>query len=118
QYGVDVHKDVFYVTTNEDAPRWRVFRVDPHKVERAAWHEIVPERKDAVIESANVLGNRLMVRTLKNASSGLEVRDLHGKLIRDVALPGIGTVGAVVGDVDDDEAYFSFESFTTTPRSY
>ena len=117
-YGVDAHKDVFYVTTNEDAPRWRIFRVDPRHVARAAWHEIVPERKDVVIETANVLGDRLMLRTMKNASSGLEVRDLHGKLVRDVPLPGIGTVGMVVGDEDDDEAYFSFESFTTTPRSY
>jgi prolyl oligopeptidase len=117
-YGVDVHKDVFYVTTNEDAPRWRVFRVDPRHVDRKAWKEIVAERKDVVIENANVLGNRLMLRTMKNASSGLEVRGLDGKLIRDVPLPGIGTVSSFVGDEDDDEAYFSFESFTTTPRSY
>ncbi len=117
-YGVDVYKDVFYVTTNEDAPRWRVFRVDAHKIDRASWREIVPERKDVVVENANVLGGRLMLRTLRNASSGLEVRALDGKLIRDVALPGIGSVGSIVGDEDDDEAYFSFESFTTTPRSY
>ncbi|HWE29394.1 MAG TPA: prolyl oligopeptidase family serine peptidase [Polyangia bacterium] len=117
-YNIDAHKDVFYVTTNEDAPRWRVFRVDPRHADRASWREIVAERKDVVIESANVLGNRLMVRTMRNASSGLEVRDLHGTLVRQVALPGIGTVGGVVGDEDDDEAYFSFESFTTTPRSY
>ena len=117
-YGVDVHKDVFYVTTNEEAPRWRVFRVDPRHVERKSWREIVPERKDVVIESANVLGNRLMLRTMRNASSGLEVRGLDGKLIREVPLPGIGTVGAIVGDEDDDAAYFTFESFTTTPRSY
>jgi prolyl oligopeptidase len=117
-YGIDVHKDVFYVTTNEEAPRWRVFRVDPHKVDRKSWRELVAERKDVVIENANVLGNRLMLRTLKNASSGLEVRGLDGKLIREVPLPGIGTVGSFVGDEDDDEAYFTFESFTTTPRSY
>ncbi|MCU1278224.1 MAG: prolyl endopeptidase [bacterium] len=118
QYNVDVHQDVFYVMTNEDAPRWRVFRVDPKKIDRKSWREIIAERKDVVVESANVLGNRLVLRTMKNASSGLEVRALDGKLIRDVPLPGIGTVGAVVGDEDDDEAYFAFESFTTTPRSY
>ncbi|MGZ3443279.1 MAG: prolyl oligopeptidase family serine peptidase, partial [Polyangia bacterium] len=118
QYNVDVHQDVFYVMTNEEAPRWRVFRVDPKHVDRQRWRELIAERKDVVMESANVLGNRIMVRTMKNASSGLEVRGLDGKLIREVPLPGIGTVGSVVGDEDDDEAYFSFESFTTTPRSY
>jgi prolyl oligopeptidase len=118
-YNVEAHQDLFYVTTNEEAPRWRIFRVDPrHGIDRKSWREIVAERKDVVIETANVLGNRLMLRTMKNAASGLEVRGLDGKLVREVALPGIGTVGGVVGDEDDDEAYFSFESFTTTPRSY
>src|SRR6185312_14761866 len=36
-YRVDVHKDVFYVLTNEDAPRYRVFRVEPHAMARAHW---------------------------------------------------------------------------------
>ena len=35
--------DRFYVTTNEGAPRWRVFKVDPTQPERARWKEIVPE---------------------------------------------------------------------------
>jgi len=118
QYNVEAYKDVFYVTTNEDAPRWRVFRVDTHKLDRKSWREIVPERKDAVIEDASVLGAHLMVRTLRDASSHLEVRGLDGKLVREVQLPGIGTVAAVVGDPDDDEAYFSFVSFNITPRSF
>jgi prolyl oligopeptidase len=118
QYSVDEHRDVFYVTTNEDAPRQRIFRVDPHKIDRKSWHEIVPQRADVVIENAQLCGHALVLRTMKNATSGLEVRGLDGKLIRDVPLPGIGTVGGVVGDEDDDEAYFAFESFTTTPRSY
>ena len=118
QYNVDVHKDVFYVTTNEDAPRWRVFRVDPRRPERKGWREIVPERKDVVIESAGVVGNRLAVTTLHNASSGLEVRGLDGRLIRDVELPGIGSVSGPSGDEDDDEAYYGFTSFTTPYRIY
>jgi prolyl oligopeptidase len=117
-YNVEEHKDVFYVHTNEDAPRWRVFRVDPRAPERAHWREIVPERKDVVIESANVAGGRLAVRTMRNASSALEVRGLDGKLIRDVPLPGIGTVYDVVGDEDEDDAYFMFASFTTPWRIY
>jgi prolyl oligopeptidase len=118
QYNVDVHKDVFYVTTNEDAPRWRVFRADPKKPTRASWREIVAERKDVVIESAGVVGNRLAVRTMRNASSGLEVRGLDGKSIRELPLPGIGTVAAFVGDEDEDDAYFAFTSFTTPPQIF
>src|SRR5207253_514150 len=46
RYDVDVHGDRFYVYTNEGAPNYRVFAVDPAHPERAAWKEIVPERKD------------------------------------------------------------------------
>ena len=117
-YNVNVYKNVFYVHTNEGAPRWRLFRVDPKKPARSGWREIVAERKDVVIDNAGVLGDRLLLQTMRNASSGIEVRGLDGKLVRDLPLPGIGTVGAVVGDEDQDDAYFSFESFTTTPRSF
>ena len=109
-----MHRDVFYVRTNEGAPRWRVFRVDPRQPERAAWKEIVAERKDVVVEAASIAGHRLVLSTMKNASSGLEVRGLDGKLIRELPLPTIGTVGGVVGDEDEDDAYFYFVSFTTT----
>ncbi len=118
QYNVDIHRDVFYVSTNEGAPRWRVFRVDPKRPARAEWREIVPERKDVVIESAGVAGGQLALQTMHNASSGLEVRTLDGKLVRELPLPGIGTVGGLVGDEDLDAAYFSFSSFTTPPKVF
>ena len=44
--------------------------------------------------------------------AGSRCATLDGKLVREVPLPGIGTVGGVIGDEDDDEAYFSFTSFT------
>jgi len=98
-YRVDVHKDVFL--RDDQRGRAALARV-PRRFRRRSiagiGAEIVAERKDVVIESASVLGNRLMLQTMKSASSGLEVRGLDGKLIRDVPLPGIGTVGGVVGD--------------------
>lgn len=118
QYSVDVHKDVFYVTTNENAPRRRLFRVDPKHPAREQWREIVAERKDVVIESAGVVGHRLAIRTLRNASSGVEVRTLDGKLVRELPLPGIGTVAQLAGDEDEDDAYFTFTSFTTPLHVY
>jgi prolyl oligopeptidase len=118
QYNVDVHKDVFYVNSNEDAPRWRVFRVDPKKPDRKSWREIVPTRKDVVIDSVAIVGNRLALTTLHNASSALEVRSLDGKLVREATLPGIGSVSGPSGDEDEDEAYYGFTSFTTPYRIY
>jgi prolyl oligopeptidase len=112
-FSVEAYKDRFYVVTDDGAPRSRVYAVDPKKLAREAWKEIVAERADATIDSASVLGGRLAVAYLKNASSTLEVLELDGKKLHDVTLPGVGTVGGPIGRNDEDAAYFSFTSFTT-----
>ncbi|MFN3651396.1 MAG: prolyl oligopeptidase family serine peptidase [Armatimonadota bacterium] len=111
QYGVFAWKDRFYIQTDEGAPRGRVFTVDAKKPARENWRELVPERADAVLQSADIVGGRLSLSYLKNASSSLEVRTLDGKLERQVALPEIGSVGSLLGQPDQETAYYSFTSF-------
>ena len=115
-YNVEVHKDRFYVHTDEGAPRYRVFEVNPDRPERASWKEIVPERADATLESASIIGGHLVLGYLKDASSRVEIRALDGKLMRELPLPGIGTVHGPVGLPDEDDGYFQFESYTTPPE--
>ena len=118
QFSVEAHQDRFYVLTNEGAPRFRMFKVDPKHVERAAWKEIVPQAKDAVIENAQVIGEHLALTKLKNASTELELRTLDGSPLRKVPLPGIGASFGLVGNPEDDVAYFAFTSFTHPPQIY
>jgi prolyl oligopeptidase len=117
-YNVDVYKDRFYVHTDWGAPRYRVFEVDPGKPERESWKEIVPERADATLDGISVIGGHLVLSYLKDAASRIEIRSLDGKLVREVALPGIGTVGGPSGLPDEEEAYFSFESYTSPVEIY
>lgn len=112
-YSVEAHKGRFYVTTDDGAPRSRVFSVDPKNLDRSAWKEIIPERADATIDGAGIIGGRIAVTYLKNAQSAVEIFELDGKKVRDVALPGVGTVGGPSGLDDEDTAYYSFTSFTT-----
>ncbi|WP_081864728.1 prolyl oligopeptidase family serine peptidase [Chondromyces apiculatus] len=117
-YYAEVYKDRFYVMTDEDAPHYRVFEVDPARPERAAWKEVVKERADATLDSFSIIGGHLALGYLKNASSLVELRALDGKLVRELRLPGIGTVGGPLGLPDEDEAYFSFESYTSPPEIF
>jgi prolyl oligopeptidase len=111
-YDVDFDGDRFFVRTNEGAPRWRVFRVDPMHAERAKWTEVVPERKDATLEGAGVVGHRLGLVYLKDVVSQAEIHDEDGKLERTLTLPTIGAMGGWSGQADDDVAFYSFQSFT------
>ncbi|MDQ3296961.1 MAG: prolyl oligopeptidase family serine peptidase [Myxococcota bacterium] len=110
-FDVTVWRDRFYITTNDGAPRYRVYKVDPRKPQRAAWQEIVPQ-SDATLESTNIVGERLILTYLRNAATEVEVHDLDGKLVRKVELPPLGTSGGISGNPDEDTGYFSYTSFT------
>jgi prolyl oligopeptidase len=106
----------FYVRTNHEAPNYRIFKVTPGHFDLKDWVEIVPE-SEAKLDDASVIGQKLVLTYLKNAASHIEVRDLDGKPLRSLALPGVGSAG-IGGDPDRDEAYLSFTSFTVPNQIY
>ncbi|MHB8873259.1 MAG: prolyl oligopeptidase family serine peptidase [Myxococcaceae bacterium] len=118
KYEVAAWKDQFYVVTDEGAPNKRVFKVDPQRLERKAWKELIREDKGAAIESLTIVGGHLAVSALRNAASEVKLFTLAGKPVRTVQLPGLGTSSNLVGQEDDDEAYYAFSSFTVPRQIY
>ncbi len=112
-YNVGVDRGRFFVHTNDGAPHWRVFKVDPAHPAREAWTEIVQERSDATLEGVAVVGHSLALSYLKDVASQAELRDEDGKPIRSLDLPGLGSLGQISGNEDDDLLYYAFQSFTT-----
>jgi prolyl oligopeptidase len=117
QFQVQPWRDAFYVHTNHEAPRFRVFKVDPARPQRDRWREIVAE-SDAVIDGMSIVGEHLVLTYLRDAQSRMEVRTLGGSLVREVTLPGVGSVSSMVGNEDEDEAYYAFTSFTQPTQIY
>jgi prolyl oligopeptidase len=115
---VDVWKDRFYVTTDLDAPRYRVLVVDPAELAREKWREIVPEDRESTIAGVDIVGGHLVVNRLRKAQSELEVRTLDGAFVRTIALPATGTTSGMSGLPDEDTGYFSFTSFTEPGAIY
>ena len=116
-YGGEVYEGKLYITTNEDAPRYRVFVADAGNYDREAWKEIIPQT-DAVLQGAAVFGGKLFAQYEQNASSQLKIFDLDGKKLSDLSLPAIGTVFGTGGRWNRDEVFFGFQSFTTPPSIY
>jgi prolyl oligopeptidase len=116
-YGGEVYNDKIYITTNEDAPRYRVFVSDAGNYDREAWKELIPQT-DAVLQGAAVFGGKLFAQYEQNASSQLKLFDLDGKKLNDLVLPAIGTVFGTGGRWDRDEVFFGFQSFTFAPSIY
>jgi prolyl oligopeptidase PreP (S9A serine peptidase family) len=116
-YGAEVYNDKLYITTNEDAPHYRVFVADAGNFDRAAWKEIIPQ-SDAILQGTAIFGGKLFAQYEQNASSQLKLFDLDGKRLSDIELPAIGTVFGSGGRWDRDEMFFGFQSFTFAPSIY
>jgi prolyl oligopeptidase len=116
-YRGEVYEGKVYITTNEDAPRYRVFVTDAGDFEREHWKEIIPQT-DAVLQGTVVYGGKLFAQYEKDATSQLRLFDLNGKKLSDIALPAIGTVFGPGGRWDRDEVFFGFQSFTNPPAIY
>jgi prolyl oligopeptidase len=116
-YSADFLKGKLYITTNEDAPRYRVFVADATNPKRENWKELIPHT-DAVLQSASVTGGKLFAQYEHNASSELKIFDIDGKKLADIPLPTIGTVFATGGKWDSNELFFGFQSYTVPPSIY
>jgi len=117
-YNCFVWKGWIYIHTNEGAPKYRLFKVHPKRLERAKWKEVVPEQKDAVLKRFRVRGNRLALQYMRNASTELRIATLNGKVLRKVSFPGIGTASQLSGNPEDDTAYYRFSSFIRPTTIY
>ncbi len=54
-----------------------------------------------------------MAGYLKDAHSEVKVFDADGKYLRDVEMPGLGTVAGFGGKRTDKETFYSYTSYST-----
>ena len=116
-YGADFFAGKLYITTNEDAPHFRVFVADATNPKRENWRELIPQT-DAVLQGASVTGGKLLTQYEHNVTSELKLFGLDGKKLADIPLPAIGSVFSASGRYDRNEIFFGFQSFTVPPSIY
>ncbi|OON64657.1 S9 family peptidase [Massilia sp. KIM] len=108
---------VFFFSTDRNAPRKRIVAIDVSKPAESNWKEIVPEGADTLV-GADIVNNQLVLEYLKDARSVVRVTDLKGKPLREIALPGIGSVGGLQGKRGEGETFYSFTGFTNPTTIY
>jgi prolyl oligopeptidase len=114
---VDNDGPVFFVKSDLEAPRGRVWAIDTAKPERSNWKELIPQTEDA-LQGVSSVGGKLIANYLHNAQSRIRIYDLNGKWEKDVDLPGIGTASGFGGKRKDTETFYSFTSYTMPASIY
>jgi prolyl oligopeptidase len=109
--------DQLFLHTNWEAPRGRVLAVDFANPAPERWKVVVPENETA-IDSVGVAGGKLVVTYVKNASSQVKIFQPGGKLVRDLTLPALGSVGDLQAKWENPNAYIAYESFAIPPTIY
>jgi prolyl oligopeptidase len=107
-----------FLRTNLDASNNRLYLVDPEHPEQSAWREIVPARREAVLEGVTIAQGRLALSYLERASSRLRLTELDGRLVQEVALPTLGSLFGVGAEWNGRELFYGFSSYTVPPSVY
>lgn len=113
---IDHYQGKVFVLTNYNAPNQQLMVFDPTKPQLENWQTLIPETEN-VLESASIIGGKLFLNYLQDASHHLYAYDTNGKKLFEIELPTIGTVG-ISGNMDENEAFYTFTSYTFPPTIY
>ncbi len=118
EYHVDVVEGRLFITTDMDAPRWRVMTTTVDQPGKDHWTEFIPEGESTLTRLVPVAG-RLYAVYQHNAATRIAVYDLEGRHLQDMKLPTMGSA-SVFGHWSRGPVWVQFASFAhpTTVYTY
>lgn len=121
----DISSDVWVLTTNgdkllmvtnHDAPNSKIVVADANNPGIENWQDLIAETDNVL--SATTAGGTIYAEYMVDAISQVKQYDLEGKLLRDVTLPGVGSVAIYSGKREDNNTYFNFTNYSTPSTLY
>ena len=120
----DAVGDRLYFRTTHEAPRGRVIVVDTSSgvppvrgSGLVPFTEVVPQSSGTLTTLA-VIGGRLVIVALHNASDLVRIHALDGSEARTLSLPALGSLSGLTGQADEPEMFLRFSSFTYAPTVF
>lgn len=105
-----------YIMTNLDAPNQKIVTVDASNPSPDNWVDFIPETKNVL--SPITCGGYFFANYMVDAISKVLQYDYSGKLVREVKLPGVGTIRGSDAKKEDKELYYSFTNYVTPGSIY
>jgi len=108
---------ILYFMTDLDTPRGRLIAIDLEQPQAENWKTVIPQSDD-VMDSVGLINNQFVVVYMRDVHHEIQIYNLDGRNLRDIALPTLGTVGGLSGKQDDAEAFLTFTSFLYPSTSF
>ncbi len=113
-YVIENVNSKLYLVTNLHAPNQKIVTVDASKPTPEHWVDFIPETENVL--SPGIGGGYFFAEYMVDAVSKVLQYDYEGKQIRDIKLPGVGSVSGFGTKKENKELYYSFTNYKT-PRS-
>ena len=105
----DLVDGYFYFVTNEGAPKYKIVKAPVEHPEKAYWQDVINEGQH-VMKACQMIGGRLFVTYLEDASNHAYIYDLNGQRLQEVTLPTLGSV-SFSGNNEEQEVFYTFSSY-------
>ncbi len=115
-YIIDSYDNNLFISTNLNAPNTRVVRANINYTSPNNWADFIPETKNVLNISTGA--GYFFAEYMKDAVSQVKQYDKKGNLVREIELPGIGSVSGFSGKKEVKDLYFSFTNYTTPSTIY
>lgn len=113
----DVEGDTLYIETSWGAPNTRIMTANINAPQRENWKELIPEQEKGVLVGAQRAGDNFIFTYEQDAVNRAYLYTPKGELIREIELPGLGSVAFSSND-ETPEVFYAFTSFTSPSNHY
>ena len=115
-YVIENDGSKLFIVTNLNAPNKKIVTVDAANPSSENWKDFIPETKNVLSPSTG--GGYFFTEYMVDAVSKVKQYDYNGKLVRDVELPGVGSVGGFSTKKEKEYLYYSFTNYVTPGSIY
>ena len=105
-----------YLITNRNAPNKKVVTVDAASPGPENWKDLIEETQNVLRASTG--GGYIFANYMEDAVSAIKQYTYDGTLVREVALPGVGSAGGFGAKKQDTSLYYSFTNYLTPGSIY
>lgn len=115
-YVTENEGNTLFLVTDRDAPNKRLVKADAKHPTPEHWADVIPETENVL--TLNTGSGFFFAEYMIDALSKVYQFDYTGKLVREIDLPGLGSVGGFGGKSSDELLYYTFTNYNTPSSSY
>lgn len=105
-----------YLVTNRNAPNKKVVTVDASSPGPENWKDLIEQTQNVL--RANTGGGYIFANYMEDAVSAIKQYTYQGALVREIALPGVGSAGGFGAKKQETNLYYSFTNYLTPGSIY